>query len=199
MSDRDELEAVIGEWLGPGEVPSPERIARWFARDAAFDAMLRERFGGLLDRAVDGTLEVDVSSPRRALAVVILLDQVARNVHRGTPRAFAGDARAREVARAAMARGDDARVPELHRMFFYMPLMHAEDLDAQEECVRRFEQVARTATPTSRAMLESGLDYARRHRDIVARFGRFPHRNAMLGRTSTDEELAFLTQPGSSF
>lgn len=199
MSDRDELGAVIEEWLGPTDAPPPERIARWFGRSGAFDAMLRARFGALIDRAIAGELDRHAVDPRGALAVVILLDQIARNVHRGTPRAFAGDARALSIARAAIARGDDARVPELHRMFFFMPLMHAEDLDAQEECVRRFEELARTCAPSSRAMLESALDFARQHRDIVARFRRFPHRNAILGRPSTDEERAFLEQPGSSF
>ena len=199
MSDREELEAVIEEWLGPGDVPGPERMTRWFTKDEAFDAHLRARFGTLIDRAIEGELDAEARDPRGALGLVLVLDQLTRNVHRGTPRAFAGDARALEVADAALARGDDARLPEQHRAFLYMPLMHAEDVAAQEDCVRRFEHLARTCSPAAREGLESAADYARRHRDIVARFGRFPHRNAILGRESSAEERAFLTQPGSSF
>ena len=163
--------------------------AKWFARDDGFDAELRQRFGALLGQARLGELAHWAESPEGALALVILLDQFSRNIHRGTPEAFAADAQALGVAKHAIARGHDLRLTPDGRGFLYMPFEHSEDIADQDRGVALFEALG-AAEP---------LDYMRRHRDIIACFGRFPHRNAILGRNSTADEVAFLKQPGSSF
>ncbi|MBX2805186.1 MAG: DUF924 domain-containing protein [Hyphomicrobiales bacterium] len=162
---------------------------KWFEPDREFDSELKERFGVLLDNAIDGQLETWRESADGALALVILLDQVTRNIYRGTPKAFSGDVQALQTARAVIEQGADKAMTETQRYMLYMPFQHAEDLETQEQGVALFGEIG----------LEKALDYMIRHRDIIARFGRFPHRNQILGRQSTDEELEFLKQPGSSF
>jgi uncharacterized protein (DUF924 family) len=162
--------------------------ARWWKHDPAFDAEVRERFLAL-HGAVDGGEREDwLETARGALAYVIVLDQLSRNMFRGTARMFASDPRARAAARMAVGRGDDRALSEDERTFLYMPFMHSEDVADQDRCVA----LCASASSDARSSAE-------RHRDIVRRFGRFPHRNALLGRPSTPEELAFLEQPGSSF
>jgi uncharacterized protein (DUF924 family) len=179
----DDAEAVIAFWFVPGG------DARWFAADPAFDEEIRSRFGALVEQALAGDLADWTASARGALALCLVLDQFPRNIWRGSPRAFSCDAMARSVARDAIAAGHDRELPPDQRAFLYLPLEHSEDLADQDACVALL-----------RALGDSRLlDYAQRHRDIVARFGRFPHRNAVLGRTSTAEESEFLQQPGSSF
>lgn len=163
--------------------------AKWFARDDAFDAELRRRFGALLGEAGKGAFAHWAESPDGTLALVILLDQLSRNIHRGTPEAFATDAAALAAAKEAVAKGYDLRLAPDMRGFLYMPYEHAEALADQDAGVALFEALGNAES----------LDYMRRHRDIIARFGRFPHRNAILGRNSTPEEIEFLKQPGSSF
>jgi len=182
-------QAVLDFWFGSGGIR-----AEWFRKDPAFDAQIRERFGAWVDRAVAGELADWQASPQAALARIVLLDQFTRNIHRGSARAFAGDALALAAARAMVASGQDAMLPPVPRAFVYMPFEHAEDLAAQNEAVRLFTALAAQAPE-----LDENLDYARRHRAIIERFGRFPHRNAALGRPSTPEEAAFLQQPGSGF
>lgn len=162
---------------------------KWFEADREFDSELKERFGVLLDKAVAGELDGWTHTPEGAVALVILLDQVSRNIHRGTPRAFEGDANALEVSKGMIERGADSELHKDWRYILYMPFMHAEDIEAQEQGVRLFEKLG----------MKEPLDYMKRHRDIVARFGRFPHRNGILGRETTAEESEFLEQPGSSF
>lgn len=166
----------------------------WFRKDAAFDALIGQRFGALVERALTGELTAWDGSADSALARLLLLDQFTRNIHRGTPRAFAGDAAALALARAVVARGDDAVLPPLRRVFVYLPFEHAEDALAQRESLRLFGALA-AAHPA----LAGYADYAHRHAEVIERFGRFPHRNAILGRASTPEESAFLREPGSSF
>ncbi len=178
-----QAEEVLAFWLG--EIGPDKR----FARDEALDAAIRERFGDL-----HASLAADVPSSWRAtartlLAAVIVLDQFSRNLSRGSGAAFANDAAALALTRQALARGDDAGMSPEERQFLYMPLMHSEVLADQEECIRLMEA----------AGLAESAEFARRHRDIIVRFGRFPHRNQALGRQSTPEELAFLKEPGSSF
>lgn len=162
---------------------------KWFEADREFDAELKERFGVLSDRAVAGELDSWRQTAEGAVALIVLLDQIPRNIHRGTPLAFRGDPHALDISRETVSRGEDTALPNAHRQMLYMPFMHAEDLAAQEEGVRLFEKLGD----------DDSLDYMKRHRDIIARFGRFPHRNAILGRPSTEEEQEFLKQPGSSF
>lgn len=164
--------------------------ATWYEPDPAFDAAIAQRFGALL---APGALDGWDGSVEARLAAIIALDQFSRNIHRGGAGCYANDARARALTTRALRLGDDlwlkAHRPEPWRAFLYMPLMHSENLEDQRRCI----DLHMTHGP------EKGVIYARRHHDIIARFGRFPHRNAQLGRESTPEELAFLQQDGSGF
>ena len=132
--------------------------------------------------------------------MIVLLDQLSRNVHRGKPRSFAQDPAALAIANEALAAGDDGAHDRIRASFLLMPFMHAEDMANQRRCIEGFAALARAETdPERRAFLENGEEYARKHAEIIERFGRFPHRNGILGRTSTYEEVEFLKQPGSSF
>ena len=166
------------------------RPRQWFAKDPAFDALLRERFLVLTRRAIASELDAWNAEPAGALALVLLLDQFPRQIWRDTAMAFAGDPQALALSLKAVERGWLEAEPEQgRRQFWLMPLMHAEDLAVQESALPLFEQFSDPRT----------ADFARRHRDVIARFGRFPHRNALLGRVSSAEELAFLQMPGSRF
>jgi uncharacterized protein (DUF924 family) len=190
-----EAQAVIDFWFGaPGSPERGTQRAVWFRKDPAFDASIAQRFGPLVERALAGELRDWDAEPASALARIVLLDQFTRNIFRDTARAFAGDRLALEAARSAVAAGRDRAVPPEQRGFVYLPFEHAEDLAAQDEALRLF-----SALEAEAPALEGLVDYARRHRAIVERFGRFPHRNALLRRPSTPEELEFLRQPGSGF
>ena len=184
--------AVLGFWFG--DPPATEPRAEWFRKDAAFDAQIRERFGATLDAALQGGLRDWDSTPQGALARIVVLDQFTRNAFRDTPGAFAGDALALAAAQALVASGADRALGAWQRQFVYLPFEHAEDLAMQDESVRLF-----TRLHAETQGFAGSLDYAQRHRAIIERFGRFPHRNAILDRPSTAEERAFLQQPGSSF
>jgi uncharacterized protein (DUF924 family) len=171
----------------------------WWKKDPAFDDDIRDRFEPAHTLAARGALDGWKATPRGRLALVILLDQFSRNMYRGTPRAFAQDARACECTLEAIVEGDEQGLGIMERSFLYMPLMHAEDVDLQHKSVAAFERLCRAAPETLRKAVEQTLDYAKKHAEIVERFGRFPHRNTILGRSSTPEEVTFLTQPGSSF
>lgn len=160
---------------------------QWFRRDRAFDDAIRSRFGALHNAAKTGKLDVWRAHPRHSLALIILLDQFSRNIYRDDPRAFAQDRQALDVAREALRRRFDKLYGPRERAFFYMPFMHAEHLRVQEECVMLFK----AQLPTT-----MNVPYAIEHRDIVKRFGRFPHRNHILGRISEREEIAYLKAGG---
>ena len=189
-TDRTAISRVLDFWFAPADDGGDDE-ARWFKRSEAFDRAVRETLAEDHERAAAGAYDAWQASPQGCLALVLLLDQVPRNLFRGDPRAFATDARARAVTRQALDRGFDRQLPrQVERMFLYMPLEHSEALADQEDCCR----------------LMAGLDdnpdwavWAEKHRMIVARFGRFPHRNDLLGRDSSAEERDFLTQPDSSF
>jgi uncharacterized protein (DUF924 family) len=181
---------VLAFWFG--EVAGPSR-AEWFRKDSAFDAQIRSRFGRLHEAASRRQLEDWRAAPEPMLALVIVLDQFSRNLYRGDVRAFAQDAHALECAREALARGDDAGLLPVQRQFLYLPLEHSEDLADQVRCVELMRSLE--AFEATRGLTQ----WAEKHRVIIARFGRFPHRNVVLGRASTPEELEFLKQPGSSF
>jgi uncharacterized protein (DUF924 family) len=186
---------VLRFWFGTADDPG-HRLPRqqWFVKDAAFDAQIRERFAALIERALAGGLQDWAATPAGALAQIVVLDQFTRNTFRDSARAFAGDAQALPVARALVASGLDRSLSGVMRQFVYLPFEHAEDMVAQRESLRLFAQLERDDPAVGEL-----LSWAQRHHDIVARFGRFPHRNAALGRTSTAEEIAFLQQPGSGF
>lgn len=179
---------VMRFWFEKGE-----RDARWFEKNEAFDAEIRNRFLALHEEAASGALDAWKQSAGDCLALIVLLDQFPRNMFRGTPRAFAADARALDAARHAVARGYDSGMTPSQRMFLYLPFEHSESVVDQEISCRLNEPLA--AFPATHDVYR----YAVRHREIVERFGRFPHRNAALGRASTPEEIEFLKQPGSGF
>lgn len=185
---------VLEFWFGAPESPEFGRPrASWFVKSAEFDALIRDRFLATHEAAAAGALDAWSSRPLAALALAVVLDQFPRNMFRGTPRAFAADARALALARDAVGRGFDEVLLPVQRWFVYLPFEHAEDLAMQRESLRLFERLATDAAGAGT------LTYAMRHYAVIERFGRFPHRNAILGRASTPAELAFLAQPGSSF
>jgi uncharacterized protein (DUF924 family) len=198
-----EVEEVLEFWFGALDSrgrADREHAARWYKRDAGFDAAIAQRFGALHAAAAQGERDAWLRSTRGRLALVIVLDQFSRNLHRGDPRSFACDPRALSAAREGVALGVDRSLALDERGFLYMPFMHSEELADQDRCVESFARLAAEQTDEElRKYVDNSLDYAERHRAIVRRFGRFPHRNAVLGRSSTPEELEFLTQPGSSF
>jgi uncharacterized protein (DUF924 family) len=185
-----EAQAVLDFWFGDGLQSRPE----WFRKDPAFDAQIRDRFGSLIDPALRGELTEWMQEPASALARIVLLDQFTRNVFRDTPRAFAGDELALQAAQDLVARGFDRQLTPQQRSFAYLPFEHAEDRALQQESLRLFGQLAEEH-PEVAGLLE----WAQKHQVIVERFGRFPHRNQILGRDSTPHELAFLSEPGSRF
>ena len=199
----ESIDGVLGFWFGTpdpeGDVPD-ETFARYWRKDAAFDAEIRERFGALHARAGRGELDAWADSPRGRVALVIVLDQFTRNLNRNSPRAFDNDAKALALALDGLDKGEHLGLRPLQGYFLIMPTMHVEDLAMQERGVRLFDELGSGITDAELAKkFSAASDFARRHRDIVARFGRFPHRNASLGRESTPEEVEFLKQPGSSF
>lgn len=189
-------------WFGQGEtVPAivGEKHRLWFGYRPEQDRQARERFGDLCEQALDGGLQEWVRCERGWLALILLLDQLPRMIHRGTPRAFAGDPRARQLVRDGMAQGRDRQLAPIERVFVYLVLEHAEQLDDQELAVVRFTALRDQAAAEDRPAFDDFLDYAERHHAVIARFGRFPHRNAILGRASSDAEQAYLAQPGAGF
>jgi uncharacterized protein (DUF924 family) len=181
---------VLEFWFG-----RPPRAARaeWFRKDPDFDAAIRGRFGAAVESALGGAFEEWTTTPHGTLARVILLDQFTRNIYRDTPGAFAGDAQALADASAAVDAGFDRELDRFERWLLYLPFEHAEHWATQ---MRSLELFGRLADETGD---RSPLGWAEQHAEVIRRFGRYPHRNVILGRPSTPEELAFLAQPGSSF
>lgn len=186
-------EAILEFWFGrPGSAGYGDSRDEWFRKSPAFDAVIRERFGTAIETALAGGF-ADWTSPRPALARILLLDQFTRNAFRDTPRAFAGDPLALTLAREAVARGDDDQLVAVERSFLYLPFVHAESAGAQERALELFRRLRETSG------LAEPLMWAERHARVIQLFGRFPHRNSILGRESTAEEIAFLAAPGSRF
>jgi uncharacterized protein (DUF924 family) len=173
--------------------------AYWFEKSAAFDAQISRRFGALHQCAVDGELDSWTLEPESWLALLIVLDQFSRNLYRDDARAYAADARVRNIVLPGLARGNDRWLSTLQRVFAYIPLEHAEDLFLQDRAVDLFAQLSKDVPPGERPAYLNFLEYARRHRDVIARFGRFPHRNRVMGRISNAAELAYLAQPSAGF
>jgi uncharacterized protein (DUF924 family) len=180
---------VLDFWFGAPDSPERGRPRKaWFKKSDAFDGEVRARFLPLWERGARGELERWNATPLASLALVVVLDQFPRNMFRSDARAFSTDSRALDAAAGAIERGFERVLSQTERTFVCLPFEHAEDLAAQRRSLELF-----------RALDPDNLEWARRHHDIVARFGRFPHRNAVLGRRSTPEEIEFLKQPGSSF
>jgi uncharacterized protein (DUF924 family) len=193
-AERDEASALIDFWFGPprSETRFQQRDI-WFEINPAFDTSLRERFGTLQSRAAAGECDGWAAEAEPCLALVLLLDQLPRNLFRDTAQAFATDPQARATAKSAIQRGFDRSLPAAWRQFFYLPFEHSESPADQKVSVTLMAMLARDPA------FAEALDYAQRHQAIIARFSRFPHRNVALGRASTPDEETFLVQPGSSF
>jgi len=183
-STRSAVNDVLQFWF---EQSTPKQ---WFQKDAVFDRLIADRFGGEIERALAGDLQGWCNQPADHLAQVLLLDQFTRHIYRNTPRAFAGDDQALRLSQEALGAGWVQQCPDINqRKFWLMPMMHSEEIDVQRASLPLFERHTDADT----------LRFARRHCEIIERFGRFPHRNAILGRTSSDDEQVFLAEPGSAF
>jgi uncharacterized protein (DUF924 family) len=181
--------ALLDVWFGvPGDPLREERREIWFKSTPEHDAMLREMFLADYERGAAGLLADWEDAPKSALALVVLLDQIPRNIFRGTPRVYATDAMARDIAERAMTRGFDMQVPPAWRLFFYMPLHHSENIADQQRATALVATLPGRRDPEHGENRRYGLPYV----DVIERFGRFPHRNAILGRESTPDEIAFL-------
>ena len=184
-ADRDAIGRVLDFWFGPGDGD------RWFKRDEALDRAVRETLADDQERAAAGAYDSWTGSARGCLALVLLMDQVPRNLFRDDPRAFATDARALDVARHAIEQGFDRQIAaQSRRGFIYLPLEHSERLTDQEDCCRLMASLDED---------KKWAEWAIMHRDVIARFGRFPHRNAVLGRDTSEAEQEFLAQPNPAF
>ena len=198
----EDYEAIIEFWLGDVSAPAAELERRgrlWFSADPELDKEIKARFGDLLARRTDGVIAGWSATPRGRLGLIILLDQFSRNIHRGTRKAFAFDQEALDLSRDGIDAGMDQGLAALERMFFYMPFQHAENRKIQQRSVALFESLAQSSPAEQRWFFELSLRHAREHRDLIARFGRFPHRNRLLGRQSTAEERAYLEGGGKTY
>jgi uncharacterized protein (DUF924 family) len=186
---------VLDFWFGApgsGEFGQPRKY--WFEKKPAFDEEIRRRFLSALEDAAAERLDGWTAQPEGLLALIILLDQFPRNLFRNEPRSFATDSQALDLARQAVKQGFDGRLMPVQRVFAYLPYEHSEDLAMQDRSVTLFAGLAE-----GREGFGAYLDYAEKHRAVIRRFGRFPHRNAILGRASTPEEIEYLAQPGAGF
>ena len=189
------VDDVLAFWFGtPGDADYGQARAAWFRKDDAFDAQIRARFLNEVEAAIAGQRDDWTATPQGALALFILLDQFPRNLFRNTARAFAGDAIALALAERVVEQGWDRKLLPVERVFVYLPFEHSESLADQDRSIALFSALAGEYPETA-----SYLDYAHRHRDVIVRFWRFPHRNAALGRTSSAAETDYLAQPGSGF
>jgi len=191
MTAAHDSENVLQFWFGTLDEnghATPATAKRWFGKSVHFDQEIRDRFGAVHAAVAAGDCDAWLETPRGRLAYILVLDQLSRNMFRDSKNMFSYDARALGAAEDGIARGDDQKLAVAERAFFYMPLMHSEDLNVQEKSVTLFEKVGQEQTK-----------YAVMHRDIIRRFGRFPHRNLILDRTSTQEELEFLNEPNAAF
>jgi len=196
-------EEVLGYWIGPtresaDQLKAYQRV--WFGKDDTVDRQIADRFLETLRQLVSGkAYDWAEQGPRPRLAAIIVLDQFSRNLFRGLPDAFAQDDMALGLTKDGLMKGEDTELSEVERVFFYLPLEHSERQADQALCVSLMESLAASCRPGFEAYAADTLDYAQRHKAVIDRFGRFPHRNAVLGRESTVEERDFLSQPGSRF
>ena len=203
----DEARSVRDFWFGPLPLSAQEltrRMRFWFGAEPSEvrqrrDETIRARFAGLLERAAAGELSAWADGPRRRLSLIILLDQFPRNIYRGTARAFAHDAQALQLTLSGMQSAADAALDVVERIFFYMPLQHAEAREVQDESVAAYRRLRSEAPRELHDMFEASARSAENHRAIIEQFGHFPHRNEILGRTSTPQELEWLKKGGASF
>jgi uncharacterized protein (DUF924 family) len=199
---QDDIRRVLDFWFSAAELDAPQidsRMERWFSTDPAFDERIRREFGDLVAQALAGGLEEWARTTEGRLALILLLDQFPRNIHRGTAQAFAGDKRALKLCVEGSMSNDYKSLTAIQRVFFFMPLQHAESAGVQEKSVRIYTALAEGVSDTLRETFLTFAQFAELHRDIVARFGRFPHRNRHLGRANTAEEEEFLAGGAPGF
>ena len=190
LSPRD----VLDFWFGPPDDPDHANPREaWFTKDDGFDESIRSQFGAAVDLAIDGGREDWTDGGAGNLAVILMLDQFTRNIFRGSDRSFAGDARARDLARAVVDSGNDSALTVVQRVFLYLPFEHSEDISDQYRSMELYKGLP------DHPNKDNWVEYAQAHFDIIERFGRFPHRNDVLGRATTPEETEFLKGPNSSF
>ncbi|WP_462137894.1 DUF924 family protein [Candidatus Mycalebacterium sp.] len=204
MSVEGLAERINSFWFGKTEkngLCATEKLSAWFGKDEGFDRLVEREFGDFLSLARSGELDGMLQTPRGTLSFIILTDQFPRNIHRGHPESFAFD----EIALAASCKGMELGFHSvlfpMERLFFFMPLMHSEDISVQKISVKTFLSLADEFKDSAEVFkfLKGSADYARKHYEIIEKFDRYPHRNKILGRESTLEEIEFLKQPGSSF
>ncbi len=199
VGQSDRAEAILNFWFGqPEDIDYSRYRKAWFVKDANFDNQIRQQFLADTQKAAAGEYDPWQASPSTAVALLLLLDQFPRNLYRGSARSFATDAQALQVAQQLVATGADKKLPPAYRFFVYVPFEHSEDIAQQNRCVELMAELIKEV-PELDPGLKGGLDYAIRHRDVIERFGRFPHRNELLNRQSTPAEVEFLQQPGSRF
>lgn len=197
-----ESQELLSFWFGPKPkrvADVKQRMAIWFGSDANLDKEIALRFGDLARAAARGGLDEWAVQAVPRLALILALDQLPRNLYRGDALAFAQDNRALALTLDGLSTGMDRELTDLQQLFFYMPLQHSEDLANQDTAVSVYEQLMLNASKLTRSALTASFDYARQHRDLIARFGRFPHRNQVLGRESTAAEIEFLAGGGATF
>lgn len=193
-------EGILSFWL-EDVTAHPEKLGaqmkRWYSGGKPLDAEITQRFGATVDALASGLAQTWASQgPRQRLAAIIALDQFSRSIHRNSPNALASDPLALRIAKDAIAKGDDKTLHPIERIFLFMPFEHAEDIGAQREAIRLFDALQADATDHTREAFRSALDYAHRHASVIQKFGRFPHRNDVLGRVSTPEEIAHVKEHG---
>ena len=195
---------VLSYWLGAAQPTDADILSHqslWFSKSDVTDAEIRIRFGPLVEEALSGAIDCWANSPLGRLALIIVLDQFTRNLFRGTAKSFAGDPQALQFALDGILASHDVHtsVPRPARIFYYLPLEHAEDGPLQSQSVAAFSQLHDLAEPELLSFFANTLDYALQHQQVITRFGRFPHRNSILGRASTPAEQAYLCEPGAGF
>jgi len=198
----DQYSDILSFWFGHGESNLEvmnEKSSLWWKKDKDLDQEIREKFESRLIRFANGELEDWHSDSHGILAMIILADQFSRNIYRDKPDAFAFDARARLLVHDGINKGIDTQLRLIEQVFFNMPLMHSEAMVDQKLSISQFEKIVGNAQGEEIDRLQGNVKYAIAHKNIIERFGRYPHRNAILGRVSTPEEIEFLGQPGSSF
>jgi uncharacterized protein (DUF924 family) len=195
-------DTILEFWFGlnaDDKAVAAEQSKLWWMKHPETDQRIRQRFEAYVAKAANGELDTWSATPRGRLALILLTDQFPRNIYRDTPQAFSFDPLARSWSKEGIRHGLDKSLRPIERVFFYLPLEHSESLEDQEQSVALYQELIADAGPEQKSTFDGFLDFAIRHRDIVKRFDRFPHRNRILGRKSTAEEIAFLQEKGSSF
>lgn len=196
------IRRVLDFWFQPDSRDQPtvdSRMDRWFTADPVTDALIRTEFAGLVDQASKGQLDGWAGTPDGRLALIVLLDQFRRNIYRGTPKAFSRDPQALKLCVEGAMKGDYKALGPFQQAFYFMPLQHAESLKIQERSVRIYEGMVSGVSPTLKATFATFAQFAELHHDIIESFGRFPHRNRVLGRTNTPEESEYLEAGAPAF